>query len=188
LKKNVPKIGVSLQSSAPGGGIFLPRPKKEARDFRSEVISGPEAAILLGISERSFYYLVEEGVIPKIGDGKYVLGDIEEAYWKNSFNSEGLEAAQTRLTTAKAELAELELAEHRGEVHRASAVMRVWADNVMNTKTRLLAIPTKISPELVGKNIQEIQAKLKEAISEALQELSDYDERRIARAAASFRE
>ena len=66
--------------------------------------------------------------------------------------------------------------------------MKVWADNVMNAKTRLLAIPTKHALDLVGRSLQEIQAKLKAAISEALEELSDYDGRRIARASASFRE
>jgi hypothetical protein len=65
--------------------------------------------------------------------------------------------------------------------------MKVWADNVMNAKTRLLAIPTKLSPDITGKSTPEIQAKLKAAISEALEELSNYDERRIARASAAFR-
>jgi phage terminase Nu1 subunit (DNA packaging protein) len=91
------------------------------------------------------------------------------------------------LTTAKAEIAEMNLAEQRGELHRAVAVMSVWADNVMNAKTRLLAIPTKISPELVGKDAPEITHKLKEEINEALNELAEYDERRITSAAASLR-
>ena len=142
---------------------------------------------MLGLPERSFYRLVEEGVIPKLNDGEYVLGEVEESYWKKCFDSEGLEAARTRLTTAQAELAELELAEQRDEVHRATAVMRVWADNVTNAKTRLSAIPTKIAPELAGKNLREIQNKLKAAINEALLELASYDERRIASAAAFFR-
>ncbi|MDR1650102.1 MAG: hypothetical protein LBR71_07555 [Synergistaceae bacterium] len=144
--------------------------------------------MLLGLPERSFYRLTEEGVIPKFDEGKYILGEVEEAYWKNCFNSEGLEAARTRLTTAQAELAELELAEQRGEFLRATAVMRVWADDVINAKTQLLAIPTKIAPELVGKNVQEIYTKLKNAITEALEEIAEYDGRRIARASASFRE
>ena len=142
---------------------------------------------MLGLPERSFYRLVEEGVIPKLNDGEYVLGEVEESYWKKCFDSERLEAARTRLTTAQAELAELELAEQRDEVHRATAVMRVWADNVTNAKTRLSAIPTKIAPELAGKNLREIQNKLKAAINEALLELASYDERRIASAAAFFR-
>jgi hypothetical protein len=163
------------------------RPPKKVRDFRSEVVTAIEASNFLELNERIFYRLVEEGVIPKAGSGAYILGDVSDAYWKHEYNTEGLEAEQTRLTKAKADLAELELAEQRGEVHKASAVMRVWADNVMNAKTRLQAIPTKIAPELVGKGLQEIQNILKGEVNESLHELADYDERRIARAAASFR-
>lgn len=167
-------------------GVSVPRPKKEVRNLRSMVVSGAEAAAFLNLPERSFYRLVEKGILPKIDEGEYLLGEVADAYWKNL--SEGLEAARIRLTTAQAELAELELAEQRDEVHRASAVMRVWADNVLNAKTKLLAIPVKHAPELVGKDVQEIKTRLRDAISEALHELSDYDARRIARTAASFRE
>ena len=166
----------------------MPRQKKSSRDFRTERVNASEAAAFLGLPERSFYRLVESGVIPKVGDGEYILGEVTDAYWKNCFDSEGLTVARTRLVTAQAELAEAELAEARGELHRASAVMKVWADNVTNARTRLLAIPAKIGPELVGQDLQEIQAKLKTAIYEALKELAEYDARRIAYAAASIRE
>lgn len=166
----------------------MPRQKKSSREFRAEKVNASEAAAFLALPERSFYRLVESGVIPKVGDGEYILGEVTDAYWKNCFDSEGLTAARTRLVTAQAELAEAELAEARGELHRASAVMKVWADNVTNARTRLLAIPAKIGPELVGQDLQGIQTKLKSAIYEALKELAEYDARRIARTAASIRE
>jgi phage terminase Nu1 subunit (DNA packaging protein) len=163
-------------------------PKKEVRDFRVEIVSASEAALFLGISRTAFFNLASDGVIPRHSEGEYMLGDVSEAYWKHCLASDGLEAEQTRLTKAKADLAEMELADQRGETYRASAVMRVWADNVMNAKTKLLSIPSKIAPELEGKPILEMQARLKEVINEALNELAEYDERRIARAAAAFRE
>ena len=162
--------------------MALGRPKKEFRDFRAERVRGVEAAAFLNIPERTFYYLVETGVIPKAEDGGFILGEVTEAYWRNQFDTEGLTAARTRLVTAQAELAEAELAEKRGELHRASAVVKVWTDNVMNAKTRLLAVPTKIAPELIGQDVQTTQAKLKAAIYEALRELAGYDAGRIARA------
>lgn len=165
----------------------MPRAKKQVRDFRGEKVSALEAAKFLNLPERSFYRLVETGVIPKFGDGEYILGDVVEAYWKSRFDSEGLTAARTRLVTAQAELAEAELAEERGELHRAAAVMYVWAENVTNAKTRLLSIPTKHAPELLGKDLQTIKTRLKEAINEALNELSEYDSRRITRATAVLR-
>lgn len=169
-------------------GTFLPRPKKDNRDFRSEKLNATEAAGFLNLSERSFYRLVESGIIPKAGDGEYILGDITDAFWRNQFDSEGLTAARTRLVTAQAELAEAQLAEERGELHRASAVVKVWTDNVSNARTRLLAIPSKVGPELVGQDLTAIQAKLKTAIYEALKELAEYDAGRITRTAAALRQ
>lgn len=158
------------------------RSKKECRDFYSEVISAPEAAALLKISERTFNRLVANDIIPKNDYGEYILGNVVESYWKNQFESEGLTAARTRLVTAQAELAEAELAEQRGELYRASAIAKVWADNVLNAKKKLLAISTKIPPMLVGQDVQTIRMKLENEIKEALRELADYDGEKITRA------
>lgn len=160
----------------------MSRRKNQQRDFRTMKITAHEAASFLNLPERSFYRLVETGVIPKAGDGEYILGEVVESYWRNQFDSEGLKAAQTRLVTAQAELKEAELAENRGELHRASAIAKVWADNVLNAKKKLLAIPTKIPPMLVGQDVQTIRKKLEEEIKESLRELADYDGEKITRA------
>ena len=162
----------------------MPRNKNQTRDFRSMRVTPSEAALFLKLPERSFYRLVEQGVIPKAGDGEYILGEVVEAYWHNQFDTEGLKAAQTRLVTAQAELKEAELAENRGELHRASAIAKVWTDNVLNAKTKLLSIPTKVGPLLVGQDLQAIVAKLKDAIYEALRELGNYDSEKITRTSA----
>ncbi len=162
----------------------MSRRKNEVRDFRTQIISAPEAALLLRMSERSFFRLVETGIIPKSSDGEYILGEVVESYWRSQFDPESLKAAQTRLVTAQAELKELELAEERGELHRAAAVVKVWTDNVSNARTRLRSIPVKIAPELVGQNLLVIQEKLKSVIDEALKELAEYDGRRITSTAA----
>ena len=165
----------------------MPNPKKEIRDFRNMTVNFEEAAKFLNLSKSSFYRLIETGVIPKAGEGEYILGEVVESYWRNQFDSEGLKAAQTRLVTAQAELKEAELAENRGELHRASAIAKVWTDQVLNAKTHLLAIPTKVGPMLVGQELQVIVKKLKDAIYEALRELADYDSEKITRTAAILR-
>ncbi len=162
----------------------MPRRKTQSRDFRAIRVTPAEAAAFIQVPERTFYRLVETGIIPKAGDGEYILSEVVESYWRNQFDTEGLKAAQTRLTTAQAELKELELAETRGELHRASAIAKVWADNVLNAKKKLLAIPTKIPPMLVGQDVLTIRKKLEEEIKEALRELADYDGEKITRASA----
>ena len=162
----------------------MSRRKTQSRDFRGIRVTPSEAAAFLQVPERTFYRLVETGIIPKAGDGEYILGEVVESYWRNQFDTEGLKAAQTRLTTAQAELKELELAEQRGELHRASAIAKLWADNVLNAKKKLLAIPTKIPPMLVGQDVQTIRKRLEEEIKETLRELADYDGEKITRASA----
>ncbi|MBR2209009.1 MAG: hypothetical protein IJ859_09420 [Synergistaceae bacterium] len=165
----------------------MPNNKKDVtnyENFRKIKVSFDQASDFLNMSKSSFYRLIESGVIPKSDDGKYTLSEVVEAYWRNQFDSEGLKAAQTRLVTAQAELKEAELAEQRGELHRASAIAKVWTDNVINTRTKLLAIPNKIAPELIGQDLQTVQQKLKNAIYEVLRELADYDGEKITRTAA----
>ncbi len=161
----------------------MSRRKTQSRDFRGIRVTPAEAAAFLQVPERTFYRLVETGVIPKAGDGEYILGEVVESYWRNQFDTEGLKAAQTRLTTAQAELKELELAEQRGELHRASAIAKVWADNVLNAKKKLLAIPTKIPPMLVGQDVQTIRKRLEDEIKESLRELAGYDRDKITQEA-----
>ena len=161
----------------------MSRRKTQSRDFRAIRVTPSEAAAFLQVPERMFYRLVETGIIPKAGDGEYILGEVVESYWRNQFDTEGLKAAQTRLTTAQAELKELELAEQRGELHRASAIAKVWADNVLNAKKKLLAIPTKIPPMLVGQDVQTIRKRLEDEIKESLRELAGYDRDKITKEA-----
>ena len=160
----------------------MPNLKKDDTDYRNARVSFDQAAKFLNMSKSAFYRLIEAGIIPKSDDGKYILGEVVEAYWKNQFDSEGLKAAQTHLVTAQAELKENELAEQRGELHRASAIAKVWTDNVLNAKKKLLSIPTKVPPMLVGQDVQTIRKKLEEEIKESLRELADYDGEKITRA------
>lgn len=157
----------------------MPNPKKNVINYKKVIVNYEEAANFLNLSKSTFFRLIEAGIIPRSDDGNYVLGEVVEAYWRNQFDSEGLRAAQTRLVTAQAELKEAELAEQRGELHRASVVQKIWSERNINIRAKLLAIPTKISPELVGKDLLTIQAKLKDAVNETLEELADYDSGRI---------
>lgn len=162
----------------------MSNPKKDVanyENFRKLKVSFDQAADFLNMSKSSFYRLIEAGVIPKSDDGKYILSEVVEAYWRNQFDSEGLKAAQTRLVTAQAELKENELAEQRGELHRSSAVAKVWTDNVINAKMRLLAIPNKLAPVLVGQDVKAIREKIEDEIKEALTELAEYDGEKITR-------
>ena len=162
----------------------MSNPKKEIRDFRNMTVNFEEAAKFLNLSKSSFYRLIETGVIPKAGEGEYILGEVVESYWRNQKKltpariGEALARKRTdaniRLTLAKAKLREAQAAVHQQELTEKS--LEGWFDKIINAKTHLRAIPTKVGPMLVGQDVHVIVSKLEDAIDEALQELADEDE------------
>jgi phage terminase Nu1 subunit (DNA packaging protein) len=84
-----------------------------------------------------------------------------------------LSQARARLATAQYEFQEMKNARLRGELLPRSIVERYMAAQIASTKSKLLAIPTKGTPILVGmSNPLEVHAKLTDLVHEALRELS----------------
>ena len=165
----------------------MPQPKISIEDLREKELSAREAAILLGVSDRTFYRLVEADFIPRYKEGVYLLKDVIAGYGKSSSGNKGLKEAKTRQLSADAELKEIEILEQKGELVPISVVMKIYAENISNVRSHLLALPTKLSPELEGKDRIAIQAKLKHEIYDMLKELADYDRDRVEREAALLR-
>lgn len=153
-----------------------------------EVKSG-DLADLFGITERWVRDLAREGVIPKTGTNKYVLGDAVKGYL-NFLKEQAekakrapvadLDAESTRLKRAQADKTELEVAMLHGQIVRWEDVLVVLSDMVNNFKTRTLAIPAKSAPILSScSEPAQVQAILKKLLTEALNECSRYDPEEI---------
>ena len=72
-------------------------------------------------------------------------------------------------------MAELQLAKLKNQMHDATIVELVMTDMLTTFKNRLLGLPQKISPKVIGlKSISEVNDMLASEINEALAELSDY--------------
>ncbi|MBR0079408.1 MAG: hypothetical protein IJP69_03445 [Synergistaceae bacterium] len=151
----------------------MARKKNEDRDFYHEIVTATEAAMFLKMPQRTFVRKVNEGILPKNAAGEYMLGEIVEAHYKKAATTESLTAANIRLVTAKAVKAELELEEYKGNLVQVSEVKRQFAENIMNAKSKFLAIPKKLALELVGQDANVIEAKLKQEIYSALKELGN---------------
>lgn len=136
----------------------------------------------LDISERRVRQLRDEKVITEIRPGLYDLKTVNHQYInylrKNNPESESAidyNAERAKLVRAKREAQELELQLRRNEVHTTEDVEQVMTDTLVRFKTRLMAIPAKLSPILSKKKDQtEIFKLLKSAIDEVLEELSDF--------------
>ncbi len=163
------------------------QPKAEVRDLREQELSAKEAAILLGVSRTTFYRLVESDFIKCVDEGVYLLKDVIEGYAKSFQGSKGLTAAKIRQTSADAELKEIAIAEQKGELVPIEVVIKVYGENITNIRAKILAMPTKLAPELVGKDLAAIQAKIKHEVYDILKELADYDREKVAKEAANNR-
>lgn len=137
----------------------------------------------LDMTERNVRTLRDKGVLTEYKPGLYDLQtathqyinflrkknpDVEE---KVDYNTE-----RAKLVRAKRESQELELQLRKNEVHTTEDVEQVMTDMLIRFKTRLMALPAKLSPILAKKTEQtEIFKLMKSAVDEALEELADFD-------------
>ena len=103
----------------------------------------------------------------QVSDGDEVTGDDYHRH-------------RARLYKARADAAELEAAQLRGDLHASSAVEDVWIDMIASARAKLLSTPTRIAASIQGvTDIGEIKNKVEESIFEALNELTTYDPSRV---------
>lgn len=118
---------------------------------------------IFGVSTRRVEQLKTEGIIKGQGKPtKYDLLPTIQAYIKYlSDKANGREkkqadaqleterlSADARIKKAKAEMAELELKELKGELHRASDVEAITMDHVLFLRSMLVALPGKLAVDL----------------------------------------
>ena len=136
----------------------------------------------LEISERRVRQLRDMGVLTEIRPGLYDLKTVNHQYirYLRKSNTDGENTVdyneeRAKLVRVKRESQELELQLRKNEVHTTEDIEQVMTDTLVKFKTRLMAIPAKLSPTLAKKKDQtEIFKLLKNAIDEVLEELSDF--------------
>lgn len=119
-------------------------------------VPASQVADLLEITVRRVQQLAQEGVFPKSGRDSYPMVACVRAYvgyWRDRAEGRqatGLDAERKRERAAKAEMAELDLAERKGELIRAGVHREVLMDVFQEVRSSLLNLPVVVSPELVG--------------------------------------
>ena len=137
----------------------------------------------LGMTERNVRMLRDKGVLTEYKPGLYDLQTVTvqyinflrkknpEAEDKVDYNTE-----RAKLVRAKRESEELELQVRKNELHTTEDIEKALTDMLVNFRTKLMAIPAKLSPIMAKKKDQtEIFKLMKAAIDETLEELADFD-------------
>jgi phage terminase Nu1 subunit (DNA packaging protein) len=131
--------------------------------------------------------LAKDGTITKAERGRYDLWASIRGYikflqerrvnqWDNGEDKGDWNAERTRLTRAKADMAEMQTAILKGTVHEAKAVEAVWTDHLLACRAKLLSMPKKLAPRIHGmEKLTTVETEIEAAITEALNELAAYD-------------
>ena len=84
--------------------------------------------------------------------------------------------AEARIKKAKAEVAELELKELRGKLHRAEDVEAIVTDSVLLIRSMLLALPGKLAVDLASmEDAAEVADRIKKEVYDVLNRMSEYE-------------
>ena len=133
----------------------------------------------LCLSERRVRQLRDEGVIQETRPGLYDLQPTVARYiqYLGGAGKENLNEERRRLTAAKREAAEMDNEQRRGDLHSTADFEKGLKTMLLNVRSRFLIIPAKLSPTLAAGQLTQanIYDLLKQAIDEALEEMSQYN-------------
>ena len=152
-----------------------------------------DLAKLMGVSQPAVSQMVKKGIVQVEPDGKILLEQAVEDWqtkvnvsqqrplrWKGPKmegyyrNMERYHKARARRKVAEAELAQIELAIKRGELINKQATKKVLVDAIVTTRDRILNVPRRVAPELVGIQSETVIAdKLYHEMETALLSLSE---------------
>ena len=157
---------------------------------KKNLIGAQMLANLFEVSTRRIGQLKEEGILK--GEGKPTRYDLllnVKAYVKflanKAYAREKKEAveklekekleSEVRIRKSKAEIAELELKEIQGKMHKAEDVEAIFTDHVLFLRGLLLAMPNKLAVDLAGQHTAAEQAEtVKREVHYVLNQLADY--------------
>jgi len=136
-------------------------------------------ALLFGVTDKTVRSWIRAGM-PVIkaggkGKGNGALVDLAIVIqWYLDENA--LDVARTRLATAQSERHELDNAKARGELAVVTDVVQFISDHNAAVRAKLLAVPSKLAPQLAGINEPNvIAAGIRAEIHATLAELAEWE-------------
>lgn len=147
-----------------------PKPPKWARNER-------ELATLLGVAAQTIKSWKSRGGTPVAdGSGRHHVKEWMDWAAKHGKDTPGLDPQSKQdweIEKIKRQVADLDidLAKKRGELVANDDVRRWVAEGIHAFKTELLAIPSKLAPQVVGLTIAEAEIRIRQAVHDSLMRL-----------------
>jgi len=160
--------------------------RRKAGDVGEIIVSTDALAKLFGYTRQRINQLAQEGILEKQANGRWPLMknvqrfiDFLKTGRKNQDDDEHQAMfweEKALHEKAKRQMAEIKLAKLKGQMHDAADVEFVMTNMLVTFRNRILAIPDKVAPKVLGvKNLSEISEVINAELLEALTELSEYD-------------
>lgn len=156
-------------------------------DIDSLTVSAAVLGNIFGVTDRRIRQMAEEGIIVRAAKGRYNLVDSLKNYIlslklavdsNDSDNPDGelnFEEEKVLHERVKRHISEMKLQTMKGELHKADDVRHVMTDMLSSFKTRMMNIPAKVAPVLEDRDAGYIKERLTSEVTEALNELKDYN-------------
>lgn len=150
----------------------------------AQSLNRQQIAKLLMLTPRRVNQLAQQGVIPKEAEGKYeMIGAVQGyiSYLKERATDQvegiiSISESKQRKMAAEAQMAELQYKLESGKVACLDDIKVQWEHLALAMKTKLLAIPNKLTPLVVSQdNFNYVNQLIYDSISEALNELAKGD-------------
>lgn len=148
-------------------------------------LSKADLARMFGVSLPCIGQWVGKGCpyITKGGPGKqWIFNSADVRLWREDqaiqqmvgdTSALDIDEARRRKLAAEAALVELDLAQRRGDVIEIEEVAGVVGDDYANVRAKLLALATKLAPQVLGiEDLAECKALIERGVAEALEELT----------------
>ena len=157
--------------------------KAQEKGLETLAVSSTKLAELLRMPLPNLSKMGQSGELPRIGRGLWPLEQalgtyidalkVRARYQPQGKLAEKLLDDKMRLDRAKAEKAELEVAQMRADLVDANEARQAWQDMVIDIRSRLEGVPAKASLLVAGEDDPvEIERKLKGLMRDALIDLA----------------
>lgn len=167
------------------GGVSV---AEKLEDISTVTVSARVLAEIIGVGDRQIRNLASEGILVRNSHGRYLLMKSLKNYIinlkiakagekiKSDFDECELELdnEKAKHEHLKAMITEIKLQLIRGQVHKSEDVGAVITNMFTKFRSKMMALPYKLAPKLVGKEKAEISGILKAEVEFALHELADY--------------
>lgn len=142
-----------------------------------QYVSASDLAFVMKVSPRRVNQLVAEGTIFREENGKFDIAKSVENFFRKKFHTDekreiDFDVEHALYEKAKRKKAELDLQKYQRQLLDAKEVEHLMLGMILTCKARLLNIPIKVAPKIVGeKNMSVIVEKIKDGVFEALEEM-----------------